>query len=154
MADNYWVAGKPDKKVEVSTGAGTASSTDVGGIVYKSFTVEGDDFLDGGGAFGSFTSDITIPVGATVLKSVVQSVTAFSGDTTAVVAIGDGTDVDRYMTGTPSVFATAASGVVIGEVSGLPYHDEAKSVVVRITGGSDFTAIANGRLTVGIYYII
>jgi hypothetical protein len=44
-----------------------------------------------------------LPIGATVISSLVTAVVAFVGDTSAALTIGDGTDVDRYNTGTPPV---------------------------------------------------
>ena len=70
MADNYWVAGKPDKKVEVvdTMVTNVSSKVDVGAVVSLSMTVQGNAFTDGGGASGTFTLAESIPAGATVLK--------------------------------------------------------------------------------------
>lgn len=110
------------------------------------------DFTDGGGASGTFTTTASIPLGATVDYSFVKNVTAWSGDTTAVITIGDGTDVDRYNTGTPSVLSTITY-LAVGAPSGTAYHAAAKTVVVTVTGGSDFGAIAaTGALAFGVHY--
>ena len=105
---------------------------------------------------GTYTSTVlTIPAGATYLYSAITAVTAFSGDTSAVIILGDGTTTNRYLTGTPSVFATAANGVSVGAPSGTTYHAAAKSVVATVTTASDFTAVsAAASVTVSIYYII
>jgi len=86
-------------------------------------TVLYSQFTDGGGASGTFTlTDGVIPAGATVLFSAVQDIVGFTGNVSAVITIGDGTDVDRYNTGTPSVFATADEGISVGVPSGTQYQ--------------------------------
>lgn len=110
------------------------------------------DFTDGGGASGTYTFAEQIPLGAIAEYSTVSDVTAWGGDTTAVIVIGDGTDVDRYNTGTPSVLSTIAH-LSVGAPSGTAYHAAAIAPVVTVTGGSDFTAIAaTARLMVRIKY--
>ena len=69
------------------------------GILFSQFT-------DGGAAAGTYQVKFTLPVGFYVERSQVYDVTGFAGDTSAVIVVGDGSDVDRYNTGTPSVFAT------------------------------------------------
>lgn len=107
------------------------------GLIGQYLDVE--DFTDGGGASGTFTTTSSIPLGATVDWASVKNVVAWDDDTTAVITIGDGTDVDRYNTGTPSVAATTAY-LSIGAPSGTAYHAAAKTIVVTVTGSSDFTA--------------
>jgi hypothetical protein len=83
-------------------------------------------------------------------------VTGFAGDTTATIIVGDGSDTDRYMTGTPSVFATAAVGVESGVPSGSKLITTANRPTVTVTTSTDFgLAVTNGsgRVTVSIYYI-
>src|SRR5215207_3795140 len=96
-------------------------------------TVVYTQFTDGGSTSGTFTlTDGTIPAGAVVLRSTVTAVTGFTGDTTATLIIGDGTDTDRYNTGTPSVFTTA-DAVDAGAVSGTAFHAAAKTPVLTVT---------------------
>ncbi len=118
-------------------------------------TVTRAQFTDGGGTSGTFTlTDGTIPAGATVLYSAITAVgLGFTGDTSATITIGDGTTVNRYNTGTPNVFVTAAAGVSAGAVSGVGYHIAAKSVVLTITSAADFTNVVAGSVTVSIYYL-
>lgn len=118
-------------------------------------TVLYSQFTDGGSTSGTFTLTAgTIPAGATVLFSSVSAITGFTGDTSAVITIGDGTDVDRYNTGTPSVFTTAANGISVGAPSGTQYHAAAKSVVLTVTSATDFGAVAAGSVTVNVYYLV
>lgn len=143
-------------QVEVSV-KNTDTDTDydwqiVSGTLTKRLTKA--DFTDGGGASGTYTFAETIPLGAIVDYTTIRNVVAFSGDTTAVVIVGTATpnDTDRYMTGTPSVFATITY-LSVGAVSGTAYHAAAASPVVTVTGGSDFGALATtGALTVSIHY--
>jgi hypothetical protein len=134
----------------------TAASgvTTVGPIVKLTQTVGFADFTDGLGTSGTIDLTVgTIPAGATFLYSAVTAVTGFAGDTSAVLIIGDGTDHDRYNTGTINVFATAAAGVAAGAPSGVVYHDAAKTVKLTVTGAADFTSINAGSVTVELYYL-
>jgi len=118
-------------------------------------TVLFSEFTDGGGASGTFVLTAgSIPAGATVLYSAVTAITGFTGDTSAVIVIGDGTDADRYNTGTPSVFTTAANGIAVGAPSGVVYHAAAKSVTLTVTSATDFGSVAAGSVTVSLYYLV
>lgn len=110
-------------------------------------------FTDGGAAAGTYQLKQQIPIGASVIQSMVTNVTAFAGDTSAVITIGDGSDVDRYNTGTPSVFA-AANMVTMGVPSGVKEHNAAVSPTLTVTSASDFTSVTGGALTVRIVYLI
>jgi hypothetical protein len=125
------------------------------GTAVKKFTetVAYDDFTDGGAAVGTIDLTNTIPVGAWVICALATAVTGFAGDTSAVVTLGDGSDVDRYNTGTPSVFATAANGVSLGAPSGTQYHATAATVTVTVTTATDFTSVSAGSLTIEFYYL-
>ncbi len=111
------------------------------------------DFTDGGGAAGTYTFSAQIPIGAVVLQTIVYNVAAFAGDTSAVLTVGDGTDVDRYNTGTPSVFA-AATIIEAGIPSGTAAHAAAKAPVLTITANADWGSVTGGGLTVRIYYLL
>lgn len=118
-------------------------------------TVTRAQFTDGGAAVGTFaTTTMNIPVGATVLAFALTALTGFIGDTSAVLTIGDGSDVDRYNTGTPSVFTTAANGIALGVASGVKYHDTAVNPVLTLTSASDFTSISAGSMTLVAYYLL
>lgn len=123
----------------------------IGGTGVISETVTLAKFTDGGSTSGTYTLKTQVPVGAFVERCFLVDVTGFTGNTSAVIIIGDGTDTDRYMTGTPSVFTTATA-IDLGVVSGTALHTAAKSVTITITGGSDFTAISAGSLTVRLFY--
>ena len=113
------------------------------------------DFTDNANATGQLDLTETIPIGATVLRAAVTAVVGFAGDTTAVMTIGDGTDVDRYNAATIDVFSTVANGIDAGVPSGVLYHDAVETVRLIITGTADFTSIvtdANGTCTVEITY--
>ncbi len=110
------------------------------------------DMVDGGGASGTFDMSEQIPDGSVVQRAILHSLTGFTGDVSATITIGDGADVDRYNTGTPSVFATEASGVDLGAASGTEWHDAAATVTITITTNADFTSVSAGQATVGICY--
>jgi len=116
-------------------------------------TVAYTDFTDGGAAAGTLTMTDSVPAGAILLGSKVTVEAGFAGDTSAVLTIGDGSDVDRYMTGTPSVFSTDADGIQTNQPSGSKLIDTANQPVLTVTSASDFTSVSAGSMTVRIYYI-
>ena len=112
-------------------------------------------FTDGGSTAGTYVLKTTIPAGAVYARTLSNALTGFAGDTTATVTIGDGTDVDRYNTGTPDWFTTAAAGIDLGVPSGTLFHADAKSVTVTVTTGSDFTLCktnGSGAVTVTLFW--
>lgn len=124
-----------------------------GSLVKASETITFSQFTDGGSTSGTKNLATQIPVGARFLGCHLTALTGFTGDTSATVIIGDGTDTDRYMTGTPSVFTTAANGLSLGNPSGVLYHDAAKTVTVTVTSGADFTSVSAGSMTVEYFYL-
>jgi hypothetical protein len=112
-------------------------------VTYSQFT--------GALTIGTITLNEGIPEGAWVLQSKLRNLTGFTGDTTATIQIGDGTDDDRYSTGTPSVFTTA-DAIDPGVPSGTKIHVDAKSVVVKITSGSAWSAVVAGAATIEVIY--
>lgn len=117
-------------------------------------TVALASFTDGGSTVGTFDLGISIPAGAVFARSLVTGLTGFAGDTSAALTIGDGSDVDRYNTGTPSVFATAAAGADLGAPSGTLWHTAAATPKLTITSGADFTSVSAGQLTVTLFYYV
>lgn len=104
------------------------------------------------GNTGTYTFAEQIPVNATVLYAQVLDVTAFSGDSTATVQIGDTSTMPRYSTGTPSVFTDAAY-VDVGAVSGTAYHSAAAQPRVRVTTTASFASVVStAALSVRIVY--
>jgi len=135
----------PDWNLVLGNGAAVVNSINQ--------TVAYDDFTDGGAAVGTLQLDDSIPAGAVYLYSKVLVPAGFAGDTSAVLIIGDGSDTDRYNTGTPSVFATAATGVEMGSPSGAQFHPTAVQPTLTVTTASDFTSVSAGQLVVTMYYI-
>jgi hypothetical protein len=109
-------------------------------------------FTDGASTSGTYALKQTMPVGAFVLQTVLVDLVGFTGDTTATIIVGDGTDTDRYSTGTPSVFTTAAM-FDVGVPSGLKAHIAAKTVTITITSGSDWGLVVAGSFTIKIFYL-
>jgi hypothetical protein len=106
----------------------------------------------GVGAVGTLALATSIPAGAVFLRAMITALTGFTGDTSAVITIGDGTDVDRYNTGTPDVFATAAAGVDLGVPSGVLFHDAAKTPTVKVTSGAAFSSVVAGAVTISLFW--
>jgi hypothetical protein len=115
-------------------------------------TVALADFTDGGSTSGTVVLRDSIPVGALAVQTLIDDVTGFAGDTSAVMTVGDGTDADRYNTGTPNVFATATA-VAAGAVSGTALHTTAvDTVTVTVTSAADFSSVTAGQATITIFY--
>lgn len=110
-------------------------------------------FTDGGGTSGTLALTEKIPVRAWVQQTILTDVTGFTGDTSAVIIVGDGTDTDRYNTGTPSVFTTAEA-IDVGVPSGTKIHVAEKTVTITITSGSDWGLVTAGAFTIRIYYLL
>jgi hypothetical protein len=113
------------------------------------------EFTDGGGAAGTYVMKSKIPVNARVLGCVIIPEIGFTGDTSAAITVGDGSDVDRYNTGTPSVYTTATERTTIaaGLVSGVQLHVAEIFPTITITSGSDWGLVTAGRVYVEIHFI-
>ena len=121
-------------------------------LVSYSQTVTRADFTDGGSTVGTKDLSVSIPAGAVFARALVTDITGFIGDTSAVLTVGDGTDVDRYNTGTPSVFTTASAGADMGAPSGTLFHSGAKTPKLTVTSNADFTNVSAGQLTVTLFW--
>lgn len=111
-------------------------------------------FTDGGSTAGTYVMTGALPLGAMPLYTKVLVNTGFSGDTSAALIIGDGSDTDRYNTSTIDVFTTAATGVQAGIVSGFKLLTAANSPTLTVTSGADFTNVASaGSITVSVFYL-
>lgn len=111
------------------------------------------DFTDGGGAAGTIQFTGELPKGALVLAAKVTVEEGFAGDTSAALTIGDGSDADRYNTGTIDVFSTAADGVEAGVPSGNLLLTAANRPTLTVTANADWGSVTAGKVTVTIYYI-
>lgn len=108
-------------------------------------TLTAASLTDGGAAVGTKNLTAAIPAGALFLYATVDTITGFAGDVSATITLGDGSDVDRYNTGTPSVFATAAAGVALGAPSGTAFHATAvANIVATVTSNADITPVLAG----------
>jgi hypothetical protein len=130
----------------------------IGGTLTQRISVA--NFTDGGSTAGTLDLTPQLPVGAFILGSSVRGVVGFAGDTTAVLTIGDGSDVDRYNTSTFNVFSTADIPALVltqNAPSGNRGHSAAQTVTITVTTSADFTSCKSngaGRATVSIHYII
>jgi hypothetical protein len=146
-------------KINASVGGFVGALTGLvnGAGLYKiSQTLALAAFTDNEDATGTAELTTKVPAGAYVLGCSITALTGFTSaenTTTATVTIGDGTDVDRYMTGTPSVLEDAAAGLALGVPSGVRYHDAEKTITVIVTEDDDFTDIEAGSMTVELFYL-
>lgn len=112
------------------------------------------EFTDGGGTSGTLTLSQQIPDKAYFEKCLLRNLTVTgAGITTLVIIVGDGTDTDRYNTGTPSIAANADI-VVMGAPSGTREHVDAKSVTLTVTEGSDFGDVTTLAFTIQLFYTL
>lgn len=119
------------------------------GIIRRTLTLA--DFTDGGSASGTAVLGPTIPSGAVVERCHARVGIAFDASSTAVITVGDGSDADRYNTGTPSVATTGPKDM--GVPSGAAFHATAVSTVtVTITEDDDFTDLTTGLVHVTLFY--
>lgn len=112
-----------------------------------------DEFTDGGAAVGTLVLDDSIPLGAFVVRTLIENVTGFAGNTSAALTVGDGSTADRYNTSTVNVFSTATV-LDAGAVSGTALHTAAKNVTLTITVNSDWGLVTAGALTIKIFYYL
>ncbi len=117
---------------------------------YEETGITRSQFTDGGSTAGTYQVQFELPVGFYVERSQLLDVTGFAGDTSATITVGDGSDVDRYNTGTPSVFATI-SRLDLGVASGTRFIATANRPTITITSNADFTNVTPGTLTLRVY---
>jgi hypothetical protein len=127
-------------------GMGTWYNSPIGGtsgsgqLVRVQQTCAVTAFTDGGSTSGTLVLANTIPAGAVYARTLFSNLVGFAGDVSATATLGDGSDVDRYNTGTPNFFTTAAQGVDAGVPSGTLFHNAAiATVTLTVTTNSDFT---------------
>lgn len=101
------------------------------------------DFTDGGSTSGTLATGVVIPSHTYVWGALIHTTVAWSGDTSAALEIGDGTDADRFNAASdPSLFAT---GFVYG---GLPQGTNPltadATITLTVTSTADFTNVAAG----------
>lgn len=145
----------------ISNGQGTWRARAAGGVSVNRLVSYQEvcpvtSFTDGGSTSGTLVLSHTIPAGAVYARTLFTSLTGFTGDVSATATLGDGSDVDRYNTGTPNFFTTAAAGVDAGVPSGTLFHSAAiATVTLTVTTNSDFTLCKTaglGTVLVTLFY--
>lgn len=107
---------------------------------------------DGGGTSGTKVLNATIPAGAYYINTLITDVDDWVGSAAVTWTLGDGTDVDRYNTGTPS-FAADADYLSAGVPSGTLLHSAAiATVTLTVIDDSDYGDISAGAVTVTMFY--
>lgn len=129
--------------------AGNITVGNVGGYMVRTiaFNLDYDDFTTAGGAVGTATLSTLIPAGARYLDTLITSVTGFTGNVSAGLTIGDGSDPDRYHSaGTLDVFTTAAAGIDAGTPSGDRFHTAAGTPTFIANGSSSYGSVTAGNV--------
>ena len=119
--------------------------------------VDYSDFTDGGGASGTLALSKVIPAGSFAFGSKITVTTGFTGDTTAVADIGDGSDADLFNQTAHNVLAAASNLVgaateAAGSDRGIVALASDTTITVTVTGSSDFGLITAGRMYVEVFY--
>ena len=120
--------------------------------------VKYSDFTDtGADTNGDLVLDKLIPAGSFVIGTKVTVKTGFTGDTTAVLAVGAAVDGDDWSgNGTINVLAAARNLVAsafLAADGGMQAISTAAYVYVTVTGGADFTSITAGEALVEVFYL-
>ena len=118
--------------------------------VYRENGILFSDFTDNTDTTGTYTSSIVLPIDYYIHRCILVNLTGFTGDTSAAITVGDGSDVDRLHAGTPSVFATLGA-LDLGVPSGTTCVATAFSPVCIVTGNADFTSITAGGFDLVVY---
>jgi len=113
------------------------------------------DMTNGGGntAYEDFTD--SLPADAFVLGWWVDVTTGFSGDTTAVVAVGTSSDTDLYseiISNSVAAPGDVGSGPKTDTAGGY-FAGSASTPRVTITGSADWDNVSQGAGTAYLYYI-
>lgn len=119
-------------------------------VAYEESGISYSQFTDGGSTSGTYQVGFTLPVGFFIHYVILSDVTGFTGDTSAVATVGDGSDVDRLNASTLNVFTTIG-GVYGGVPSGTRVVATAFRPTITITSNADFTSVAAGSLTLRVY---
>jgi len=85
-----------------------------------------------GAAAGTYTADVALPAGATLIDIIVNGVALWTAGTAATLIVGDGTDPDGYYTGVN----LKATDLLAGE-----------SLSFALAGGKAGAYIANSQVT-------
>lgn len=113
------------------------------------------DMTDGGSTTGTFVMTGDVPAKSFGHQAVALNITGWAGDSSCTIQVGDGSDADRYSTGTPSVFSSLVY-LSLGAASGTAAHAAAvTSPTITLTSGSDFTSVVSngsGEVTVLLTY--
>jgi len=118
-----------------------------------------DDFTDGGSTDGTLALTNTIPAGSFIIGSKVRVVTGFTGDTTCVLDIGDGSDADLFSFTTHNIYTAAdnlveaADGAAAGTERGIVAVGSTTTITLTATGASDWTLVTAGKMLVEIFYL-
>ena len=127
------------------------------GIRKVSQIVNFGDLTDGAGTDGTLNLNKKIPAGSFVIGSKVTVKTGFAGDTTAVLSVGTAGDANEYSGNTTHNILAAVRNSVksafITADAGLVAESADISVLLTVTGGSDFGLITAGKMLVEVFYL-
>jgi hypothetical protein len=117
---------------------------------YEETAITRAQFTDGGSTSGTYQVKFELPVGFFIHSTHLADLVGFSGDTSAAMIVGDGSDTDRYNAGTPSVLTTTGR-LYLGIPSGTRYIATANRPTITITSAADFTNVSAGSFSIRVY---
>lgn len=103
-------------------------------------------FTDNGNTTGKIDTGINLPANSLLLGYELNVTAGFTGDTTAVADLGDGTTPGLYTGAQKSVLTVQKIGCAAA-VAGA-YVAAAKDLTLTVTGAADFTSISAGSVIV------
>ena len=143
-------AGNVNEELELSlTGLGLRKVSQI--VEYGDFTDDGSD------ANGDLTLNKSVPAGSFIIGSKVTVKTGFTGDTSAVLAIGASANDNEYSgNSTHNVFTSGTNNLVkaafITSDAGLGAVGSDQIIYLTLTSDSDFSNVTAGRLLVEVFY--
>ncbi len=112
-------------------------------------------FTDNTNTTGYIDFTKALPVGAMVLGWKATVTTAFTGNTSAVMQVGIAGDLDKFSANTAqSCFTAGTVGSLALAADAVTGFSSALTPRVTVTGGSDFTAITAGAMTVEVFFMV
>lgn len=110
--------------------------------------------LTAGATSQAINTGLEIPKGCVALRSFIDNVVGFTGgsNASATITIGDGSDVDRYNTGTPNIFVTADT-IDAGVVSGTAWHTAAVPLTLTVATSVNVNLVTAGSAKITVVYL-
>lgn len=119
--------------------------------VAESAELDHADFTDNTDATGTIDTGIDIPADSVLLGFELVVTEGFTGDTSAVADLGDGTDADLFNgANQPNVLSAASVGVGADPAASVVTADT--DLHLTVEGGADWGSVTAGKVKVRAAY--